>query len=122
MQEKITALRADCTQEIEQCTTSLQLQEVKVKYMGKSGLITALLKGMKDVAPEDRPKVGSMVNQLRNELESVLENKTAEIAEMELQHKLKSEKVEKATLLVYPHLPCFICEGSIFRMLPLIFL
>lgn len=94
MQEKITALRADCTQEIEQCTTSLQLQEVKVKYMGKSGLITALLKGMKDVAPEDRPKVGSMVNQLRNELESVLEKKTAEIAEMELQHKLKSEKVD----------------------------
>ena len=46
MQEKITALRADCTQEIEQCTTALQLQEVKVKYMGKSGLITALLKGV----------------------------------------------------------------------------
>lgn len=94
MQEKITALRAECTQEIEQCTTSSQLQEVKVKYMGKSGLITALLKGMKDVAPEDRPKVGSMVNQLRNELESILEKKTSEIAEKELQQKLRSEKVD----------------------------
>lgn len=94
MQEKITALRAECAQEIEQCTTSSQLQEVKVKYMGKSGLITALLKGMKDVAPEDRPKVGSMVNQLRNELESILEKKTSEIAEKELQQKLRSEKVD----------------------------
>ena len=42
-----------------------KLNEVKVAYLGKKGELTAILKSMKDVAPEDRPKVGQMVNVTR---------------------------------------------------------
>lgn len=94
MQEKITALRTQCIAEIRQCASTAQLQDVKVRYLGKSGQITALLKGMKDVAPEDRPKIGSMVNTLRNELEELLEKKTVEISEQEMKRKLQSERVD----------------------------
>ncbi len=42
-----------------------KLNDVRVKFLGKKGELTAVLKGMKDVAPEDRPKVGQMVNETR---------------------------------------------------------
>ena len=50
-----------------------KLNEIRVNYLGKKGQLTAVLKGMKDVAPEDRPKVGQMVNETREEIEKILE-------------------------------------------------
>ena len=49
------------------------LNDVRVSVLGKKGELTALLKSMKDVAPEDRPKVGQLVNETRAEIEKVME-------------------------------------------------
>ena len=50
-----------------------KLNEVRVKFLGKKGELTAVLKGMKDVAPEERPKVGQLVNETRAAIEELLE-------------------------------------------------
>ena len=50
-----------------------KLNEVRVNYLGKKGELTAVLKGMKDVAAEERPKVGQLVNETREEIERGLE-------------------------------------------------
>ena len=50
-----------------------KLNDVRVAFLGKKGELTAVLKGMKDVAPEDRPKVGQMVNDTRKAIEEKME-------------------------------------------------
>ena len=47
------------------------LNDIRVAYLGKKGQLTTVLKSMKDVAPEDRPKVGQMVNEAREIIESM---------------------------------------------------
>ena len=70
MKENIAKLIENCKKEIGQSDTMVKLRDVKVKYLGKSGELTAILRGMKDVAPEDRPAVGVFVNEARNLLEA----------------------------------------------------
>ena len=64
-----------------------KLNDVRVKFLGKKGELTAVLKGMKDVAPEDRPKVGQMVNETRAAIEAVLE---------EIKKRWKRQSVQKS--------------------------
>ena len=69
------------------------LNEIRVAYLGKKGELTSVLKSMKDVAPEDRPKVGQMVNEVRELLETKLEEtKTA------LMKKARKEQMEKEVI------------------------
>ena len=63
-------------------------------YLGKKGELTNLLKGMKDVAPEDRPKVGQMVNDVRAQLESKLEEARAALAKKAREEQLKKEVID----------------------------
>ena len=65
MKEKLEQIKAEALRQIEASDALEKLNEVKVNYLGKKGELTAVLKGMKDVAPEDRPKVGQLVNETR---------------------------------------------------------
>ena len=67
-----------------------KLNDVRVNFLGKKGQLSSLLKGMKDVAPEDRPKVGQMVNEARAGIEAKMEEKRTAI-----QKKLREEKMKK---------------------------
>ena len=71
-----------------------KLNDVRVKYLGKKGELTAVLKGMKDVAPEDRPKVGQMVNDTRTEIEEALEACKKEMDAKILEERLKKEVID----------------------------
>ena len=73
MKEKLEQIKAEALRQIEASDALEKLNEVKVNYLGKKGELTAVLKSMKDVAPEDRPKVGQLVNETRAEIEKVLE-------------------------------------------------
>ncbi len=73
MQEKLKAIREEALKAIEQADMPEKLNDVRVKFLGKKGELTEVLKGMKDVAPEDRPTVGQMVNETRQAIEEVLE-------------------------------------------------
>ena len=57
MKEKLQSIKEEALKAIEQADLPEKLNDVRVKYLGKKGELTAVLKGMKDVAPEDRPKV-----------------------------------------------------------------
>ena len=61
MKEKLEQIKAEAVAQIQAADAPEKLNDVRVKYLGKKGELTAVLKGMKDVAPEDRPKVGQMV-------------------------------------------------------------
>ena len=61
MKERLQELAEAARKRIEESDGPDKLNEVKVAYLGKKGELTAILKSMKDVAPEDRPKVGQMV-------------------------------------------------------------
>ena len=65
MKEKLQSIKEEALKAIEQADLPEKLNDVRVKYLGKKGELTAVLKGMKDVAPEDRPKVGQMVNETK---------------------------------------------------------
>ena len=73
MKEKLQNIKEEALKAIEAADMPEKLNDVRVKFLGKKGELTAVLKGMKDVAPEDRPKVGQMVNETRAAIEAVLE-------------------------------------------------
>ena len=94
MKEKLQQIQEAALAQINNCATPEELNDVKVKYLGKKGELTAVLKGMKDVAPEDRPKVGQMVNETRESIESVLEDKKTNMARAIREAKLKEEVID----------------------------
>ena len=71
-----------------------RLNEVRQAVLGKKGELTAVLKGMKDVAPEDRPKVGQWVNDTRSAIETVLEEKMKILEADALKKRYEAEKID----------------------------
>ena len=70
MQEKISNIKALAINDINLAKDLKELFDVKVKYLGKNGSVTELMKGMKDIPKEDRPQFGKVVNDLRVEIEN----------------------------------------------------
>ena len=69
MKEKLQSIREEALKQIHSADMPEKLNDVRVRFLGKKGELTAVLKGMKDVAAEERPKVGQMVNEVRQEIE-----------------------------------------------------
>lgn len=69
MRDKIQKIRENALAEIDKAEGLEKLNDVRAAILGKKGELTAVLKGMKDVAPEDRPKVGQWVNETREAIE-----------------------------------------------------
>ena len=90
MKEKLQAIREEALAKIEAAKDLDALNNIKVDVLGKKGELTQVLKGMKDVAPEDRPKVGQMVNDTRTAIEERLEAVKSDIAK-----KIREEKMKK---------------------------
>ena len=92
MKEKLQKIREHAMAEIENSDGLAKLNDVRVAVLGKKGELTAVLKGMKDVAPEDRPKVGQWVNETREAIEAKLEETKAKIGALEyIQKELSGE-------------------------------
>lgn len=70
------------------------LNDVRVAILGKKGALTAVLKSMKDVSPEDRPLVGQLVNETRESIEQMLEETKAKLEAEELSLRLKEEVID----------------------------
>lgn len=94
MIEKLKEIKEKALVEIQNILDKKSLNEIKVKYLGKQGELTAILRGMRDVSPEDRPKVGALVNEVRSEIESQIEEKENRFDEEELAKSLASEKID----------------------------
>ena len=94
MKEKLEQIKAEALRQIEASDALEKLNEIKVNYLGKKGELTAVLKSMKDVAPEDRPKVGQLVNETREEIEKVLEASVKKMERAVREAKLKTEVID----------------------------
>ena len=94
MEEQIKTIAENAIKEIENAQNANSLYDIRVKYLGKKGEFTAVLRGMKDLSAEQRPVIGGMVNKYKEELENLIQDKEKQFAEQELQRKLKEEKVD----------------------------
>ncbi len=94
MKEKIEAMRVSIEEGIAAAENRKELFEQKMKYLGKTGEITALLKGMRDVAPEERPQVGKIINELRFWAEEAFAAREEVLKQQELSAKYASEKID----------------------------
>ena len=65
MKERLEAIRERALAQINETDSLDKLNDIRVAFLGKKGELTEVLKGMKEVAPEDRPKVGPIVNETR---------------------------------------------------------
>ena len=70
MEEKIKELKALAESEIKNVTNLEELTSYRLKFSGKRGLLTEVMRGMRDVAPENRAAVGELVNEVRNFVET----------------------------------------------------
>ena len=94
MQEKLLAIKEAAFNEIATAENSGALEEIRVKYLGKKGELTTILRGMGSLSKEERPIVGKLANEVREVLEAELEAITKAVKEAEKQEKLKNEVID----------------------------
>ena len=94
MKEKLEKLRADALSEISSAEALDSLNDLRVKLLGKKGELTALLKSMKDVPPEERPAFGQLVNDARASIEEKLEEAKKKLSDRLLEERIKDEKID----------------------------
>ena len=94
MQEKLESIRREIETGIGQANSRKELFELKMKYLGKTGEITALLKGMRDIPAEERPAMGKLVNDVRAWAEELFAAREEELKAKELSEKYASEKID----------------------------
>ena len=94
MKEQIEQIRKNATEEISKVTDARELNDIRVKYLGKKGELTAVLRGMGALSAEERPVIGSLVNVVRDELEKLISEKEEFYKQEELNRKLETEKID----------------------------
>lgn len=94
MENRLKQLREEALSKIEATTTLEALNDLRVAYLGKKGEITSLLKSMKDLSAEERPKFGQMVNDVRGLLEEKLDSVKETLSKAARDAQLKREVID----------------------------
>ena len=94
MKDKLQAIREEALKQIRESNRLDKLNEVRVSFLGKNGELTAVLKGMKNVDPKERPFVGQMVNETREAIEEFLEETKKKLEEKAREEKMKQEVID----------------------------
>ena len=94
MKEQIEKIRQEALTAIANAEDAKQLDEAKVKYLGKKGELTAVLRGMGALSAEERPIIGSLVNVVKSELEEQIKQKEEMYEKAELNRKLQEETID----------------------------
>ena len=94
MKERLEQIKAEALKQIQNSDALDKLNEIRVSQLGKKGELTAVLKGMKDVLPEERPIVGQLVNETRESIEKLIEQTKAKLEAAERDLKLKQEVID----------------------------
>jgi phenylalanyl-tRNA synthetase alpha chain len=94
MKEKLEALLAGALAELDTVTTEEELLELRVKYLGKKGALTAILKELGTLSAEERPAVGLVVNTVKARLEDKIDEMTITVRNAKLTTKLQSEVID----------------------------
>ncbi len=94
MKEKLSQIKELAASRLSQAADLKALDAIRVDILGKKGELTQILKGMGALSPEERPKMGQMVNSVRAEIESMLEKSVSELRAKEQAAKLKLETID----------------------------
>ncbi len=94
MEQKILEIKKTALNEIQSANNGKTLDEVRNKYLSRGSELNSLKKGLKDVAPELRPKIGSLTNEVSKEIEALINQKAEEFYKAELNKKLEEEKID----------------------------
>lgn len=94
MLDKLKVIVSDCESEIANVSTVAEISDLRVKYLGKSGLMTTILRGLKDVAPQDKAMVGKAVNQSKVAIESMITEVETRLKNEAKLEKLKAEYID----------------------------
>lgn len=94
MEAQLAALKQEVIQKITDAQSVKELQDVRVAYLGKKGPITDLLKGMGKLPAEERPKMGSLVNEMRQEVTAVLDARSVELEQAAIDAQLANETID----------------------------
>ena len=94
MKEQIEQIKVNALKKIEQAKDLKELNEANVKYLGKKGELTAVLRGMGALSAEERPVIGSLVNVVRDEFQHKLNEKEEKFKAEEMEAKLAKEKID----------------------------
>ena len=90
MKEKIEQIKTNSIMEIEKAETQKELADAKVKYLGKKGELTLVLREMGKLTQEERPVMGKLVNEVRDILEEEFSKKEKELKYRELQKRIET--------------------------------
>ena len=94
MKKDLESLREEALLRMKESADEKALQEAKVAFLGKKGRLTAILRGMKDLSPEERPAMGALANKVRAEIEEMEEEKQGELRAERLARRIEEEKID----------------------------
>ena len=94
MQEKLKLIETTAIDELNKAVSKEDIEAIRVKYLGKTGEVTLILRGMGGLSPEERPIVGKLVNDVRGNLEERIENALTNIKKKEKEERLKNEVID----------------------------
>lgn len=91
MKEQLLALQKECLSAIKKADSLHSIQELEVKYIGRKGELTSILRGVKDLSDAEKPVIGKLSNEVKNELEAAFKEKSQAMETAELNKKLKDD-------------------------------
>ena len=94
MKELMQGLRESSIKAILDCDSSELLENLRVRYLGKKGELTAILRQMGKLSAEERPAMGQLANQLRSDIEEAIEKRREELSAAMLEKKLEREALD----------------------------
>ena len=94
MKDRLEQIRQNALAQIQEAGALEKLNDIRVAFLGKKGELTSIMKSMKEIAPEDRPAFGQMVNETRSEIERKMEEMRAELARKAREAQLKAEVID----------------------------
>ena len=94
MNDSLEALQGEVLARIQQATSAEELEQIRVEVLGRSGRVTLLLRGLKDRAPEERPKMGERLNELRRAVEQSLDERLSAVKGQAQAQALKDERID----------------------------
>lgn len=94
MKEKLEAIAAEGRQALNTAASESDLQQIRARYLGKKGELTTLMKGLGQISVAERPMMGSLLNQFKDELEDLFQQRQQVLREADIRQRLEREKVD----------------------------
>ncbi|WP_066640337.1 phenylalanine--tRNA ligase subunit alpha [Desulfolucanica intricata] len=94
MEQKLRTIAEEALQAANTAESLEQLNDIRVKYLGKKGSLTQVLRGMGSLSAEERPRIGQVANEVRAQIEAALNEKVSAVKEKEKQIRIRAERID----------------------------